>query len=787
MSESHQNYSEFLISKAQYDKPSGFDLSWPLSEKLFPFQAAIVRWCLKRGRAAVFADTGLGKSFIQSAWAEAVHQYTGNRVLIVAPLCVAQQTVREAEKLGITIKYAREFSKETGIYITNYEMIENFREGIENNFFDGVVLDESSIIKHQDGKTRAQIIDLCSKIPFRLSCTATPSPNDFMELGSQAEFLGVMTQVEMLSMFFIHDSAETSKWRLKGHGKDRFWEWLSTWSIFIKKPSDIGFSAENYNLPELKIEMHSIGERLATNEEIFGIQARQQIKRETVNERVAACADLVNLSVGPFVVWCHRNDESEKLAQLIPDAVEIKGSDKLEKKEKALLDFADGRVRVLITKPKIAGFGLNWQHCNQMAFVGLSDSYEQIYQAIRRCWRFGQTRPVTVTMIAHAAEGPVLENIQRKEKQADEMATSLIEHMRAFQEREVKQLSRQVSEYKLDSSTGKNFTVFHGDCVEVARTIESDTIDYSIFSPPFASLYTYSNSDRDMGNSKNYHDFWIHFGFLIDELIRIMRPGRNISVHCMNLTTSKQRDGVIGIRDFRGDVIREFQKRGFIYHSEVCIWKDPVVAMQRTKALGLLWKQIKKDSAMNRQGLPDYVVTFRKPGVNAKPICHTAEEFPVDKWQHYASPVWFDIKQSNTLNGRIARDKNDERHIAPLQLDLIERCIDLWSAKDDLIFSPFTGVGSEGVISLKMNRRFIGSELKKSYFDIASKFLHECETSSDNSNSTFAPFILSENPRTAAVNFHNRKLKTVNASQIDQIEDQLEWDLNCEVDEANHE
>lgn len=775
-------YSEFLKSKELKDQSVGFDVSWPLPEMLFDFQKAIVKWALKRGRAAVFADTGLGKSMIQAAWADAVSQYTGNRVLIVAPLCVAPQTVREAEKLGIRIRYLREFGKdeegnptdhgETGIIITNYEMIEKFRDGIESGYFDGIVIDESSILKHQDSKTRARIIELCGSIPYRLSCTATPAPNDYMELGSQAEFLGVMSQVEMLAMFFVHDSGQTSKWRLKGHGKSKFWEWLATWSVFIKKPSDIGFSDIGYNLPDLRMEMIQMGE-VAPYLDITGIAARAAAKRATVDERVQACADLVNKSTGPFLIWCHRNDESEKLAALIPGSIEVTGSDSVTQKELAIEAFTNGETRVLITKPKIAGFGLNWQHCNQMAFVGLSDSFEQIYQAIRRCWRFGQKNAVDVYMIAHKAEGPVLENIRRKEAQAEEMSRSLVGFMREFQEREVRELTREKSNYLRDFATGEGWSVHLGDCVEVASEIETGSIDFSVFSPPFSSLYTYSNSDRDMGNSKNDAQFWAHFRFLIQEIFRIMRPGRNVSVHCMNLPTSKSREGYIGIRDFRGDVIREFQRFGFIYHSEVCVWKDPVVAMQRTKALGLLWKQIKKDSAMSRQGIPDYVVTFRKPGENTKPIAHTPEEFPVDKWQHYASPVWFDIKQSNTLNGRLAREEDDERHIAPLQLDLIQRCLDLWSMPGDLVFSPFTGIGSEGFVSLQMGRRFIGAELKRSYFDIAKRNLEAA------SSVELTPFQLKVNPRDAAVNFHNRK----NAPPVEPSTEEISEDQTSIFDE----
>lgn len=722
-----KDYQDFLNKKLSTFESVGFDCDDVLiPEKLFDFQKAIVKWALKKGRAAIFADTGLGKSFMQASWAEAVFQYTGNRVLIVAPLCVAQQTVKEGEKLGISIKYLREMDYDsTGVMITNYEMVENFQEAIEKGFFDGIVLDESSILKHKDSKTRQRIIDLARDIPYRLTCTATPSPNDHMELGSQAEFLGIMTQIEMLAMFFVHDSGETSKWRLKGHGKSRFWEWLTTWAVYIKKPSDIGFNDDGYDLPPLNYINHQIGE--ATCDEIsgLGLQGRQKAKKDSLEDRVKKCAEVVNSEPGSWIVWCHRNDESTMLQQLIPGSVEIKGSDKIEKKESVLTDFVNGDVKILITKPKIAGFGLNWQHCNQMAFVGLSDSFEQIYQATRRCWRFGQKKPVDIHFVCHALEGPVLENIKIKESKAEEMAQSLVGFMRDFQTQEIRKLQREVAPYNPDMAIGEKWTLYNADCVEIARNLDDESIDYSVFSPPFSSLYTYSNSERDMGNSSTDEQFWTHFKFLIKELYRILRTGRNISVHCMNLPASKTRDGYIGIKDFRGDIIRAFQEVGFIYHSEVCVWKDPVVAMQRTKALGLLWKQIKKDSSRCRQGIPDYVVTFRKDGINTKPIEHTPEEFPVDKWQHYASPCWMDISQSNTLNKKMARDNDDERHIAPLQLDLIQRCLELWSAPGDVVFSPFAGIGSEGVVSLELGREFIGTELKKSYFECAKRYLSD--------------------------------------------------------------
>ena len=714
------NYQDFLDKKSVMAIVSGHDDD-NINHNLFDFQRVIVQWALRRGRAAIFADTGLGKTLMQTSWADSVCRHTGGDVLIVAPLCVAHQTVDEADKFGISVNYTRSQERiKSGINITNYEMLDKF----DMDSFAGVVLDESSIIKNRDGKTRNALIESCRNIKYKLSCTATPSPNDFMELGNQCEWLGIVTMVEMLAMFFINDAGDTGTWILKGHGKVKFWEWLATWAIVIKNPSDLGFDGSKYILPELKITSHIV--ESATTNGLFadiavGLMDRNAARKDSIDDRVAKCADIVNGSTDQWVIWCNRNEESEKLAKLIEGSKDVKGSDTIDYKEKTIDAFTRGELRVLVTKPSICGYGMNWQHCRNTAFVGLSDSWESYYQAIRRFWRFGQTDIVNCHVISAESEGAVVENIRRKELQNQTMSQEMVIHMSEYVKSEMFGIATQKSEYERRVFEGDGYTLHNADCIDLAREIESDSVGFTIYSPPFASLFTYSNSDRDMGNSKSYDDFSQHFSYLIDEMYRITMPGRLMAVHCMQLTTSKTNDGFIGIRDFRGDLIRMFQSKNWIYHSEVCIWKDPVVAMQRTKALGLLHKTIKKDSSMSRQGLADYLIVMRKPGTNIVPISHTPEQFPVDMWQRYASPVWFDINQTRTLNYREARHEDDVKHICPLQLDVIERALELWSAPDDLVFSPFLGVGSEGYCSVKMGRRFIGSELKPSYFDQAVK------------------------------------------------------------------
>lgn len=711
-------YAEFIASKRKASTFEGIEPG-QMHPDLFDWQRRVVQWALRKGRAAIFADCGMGKTFMQLEWAS----HIPGDVVLLTPLAVGAQTEREAARFGFDARVSRDGERAAKITIINYEKLHKLDAGA----YAGVVLDESSILKSMDGRTKNDLIAMFGATRFRLACTATPAPNDHMELGNHAAFLGVSTMPEMLATYFCHDGGETSVWRLKGHAVDDFWAWVASWAMMIRRPSDIGFADNGYTLPPLNIHIHEVKADIKREGELFAMPAlaldeQRKARRATLEARVKAAADIANSVEGQVLVWCELNDESDALRDSIYGSKAVSGSDDDDTKSTRMTDFAAGDLRCLVTKPKIAGFGMNWQSCAQMVFVGLSHSYEQFYQAVRRCWRFGQDRPVDVHIVTSDAERAILDNIQSKQEKADEMVAQMVEKMKATMLDELGMPSAAArAEYVERSESGDGWTMHNGDCVDVVSRMPSESVGFSVFSPPFASLYTYSASDRDMGNCRTHSEFYAHFEYLVRELYRVTMPGRMLSFHCMNLPTSKERDGFIGIRDFRGELIRMFCDAGWIYHSEVCIWKDPVTAMQRTKALGLLHKQIKKDSCMSRQGIADYLVTMRKPGVNPVPVRHsgTGGDMPVEMWQQYASPVWMDINPSDTLQYQSAREHEDERHICPLQLQVIDRALTLWSAPGDVVLSPFAGIGSEGFCAVRAGRRFIGVELKKSYYEQA--------------------------------------------------------------------
>lgn len=440
-------YEKFLAEKAIVDIPTGFEPTGELPEKLFDFQKDVVRWGLRRGRAALFEDCGLGKSPQQLAWAEQVVKQTGKSVLILAPYCVAQQTVREGKKFGIEVILARSQAdiKGIGIYITNYEKLHKF----DVYEFSGIVLDESSILKSYDGATRDLIIESFRKTQFKLACTATPAPNDFMELGNHAEFLGVMSRVEMLATFFVHDGGDTSKWRLKRHAQEDFWKWLCSWAVNIRKPSDLGYDDKGFKLPKLNMFEHIVESNQKMDGYLFALpasslQERREARKESKFERVQKACELADDS--QWVYWCNLNSESELIAKEL-NAVEIRGSTGEDEREEIALGFINGDIKRVVTKPSLWGFGLNLQCCQNTALVGLSDSYEEFYQLIRRFWRFGQKKEVNAHVIISSLEGAVLSNIKRKESDARKLADSMIKNMADISSAEIKGSTKETITY----------------------------------------------------------------------------------------------------------------------------------------------------------------------------------------------------------------------------------------------------------------------------------------------------------------------------------------------------
>jgi DNA methylase len=715
------DYFKFLESKQKNHVYSGFDIDeHELNKFMFPFQKFIVKRALKAGKYAIFADCGLGKTLMQLEWANQVNRYTNKPVLILAPLAVSGQTIKEGSKFHIDV--CRYNGSNSPIQISNYEQLEN----IDTTIFSGIVLDESSILKNFEGATKKLILDLFASTPYKLACTATPSPNDPMELGNHSEFLDIMSRNEMLAMYFVHDGGETAKWRLKGHATKLFYQFIGTWAIMLNKPQDIGFSMDGYELPSLNIIEKQIKTPKRNNGSLFNdaiISATNfnQELRLTKEIRLKKVVEIVNASPDEnFLIWIKQNEEGELLKKMIPDAIEVKGSDTNEWKEKHLLGFAENKFRILISKTKIASFGMNYQNCRNQIFASLDFSFEGLYQAIRRSYRFGQKNEVNIYLITTDTMSNVKLSIDTKQKQFEIMQDEMSKAINA-------NLNNKLmikANYDIEEEKNDWYHIKRGDCIQLIQELDNESIGLSVFSPPFAELYTYSSHLEDMGNSKDYNEFLTQFGFLIKELHRVMMQGRNVCVHCMDLPIQKGKEGFIGLRDFSGMILRAFEDAGFIYASRVTIWKDPVVEMQRTKALGLLHKQIKKDSTMSRVGIPDYVMIFRKDGERNNPVANT--DIPVDLWQKYASPVWMDIDYGNTLQGfRNGRDEKDEKHICPLQLDTIERLIHLYSNKGDVVFTPFMGIGSEVYQAVKMGRRGIGFELKESYFDLAKK---NCKT-----------------------------------------------------------
>lgn len=708
------NYQEFIESKRMKVKETGIDLkNDELNPLLFDFQKEVVKRALKLGKCAVFADCGLGKTFIQLEWANKVVKNTQKPVLILCPLAVAEQTIQEKNKFNIDSEISKFKNNEeikTQIYITNYEQLDN----INCNLFSGIVIDESSILKSFSGKIRNKIIDSFAKTPFKLACTATPSPNDEIEIGNHSEFLNVMSSVDMVAKYFTTDKDRINgnKYRLKKYAREDFYRWIKSWSIVCSKPSDLGnFDDINYKLPELNLIEQKIETEKKDNGKLFNDIAVNAMTfneelRRSKEDRLNKAVQLIKSKPNEqFIVWIKQNEEGEYLRNALKDeeAKEVKGSDSTEYKEKTLLDFAKGEYRILITKAKIAQYGLNFQNCNNQIFASLDFSFESLYQAIRRSYRFGQKKEVNIYLITTDTMQNVIEAINDKRSKFISMRDGILNVNDKMNNDELDELQEPCIE--------ENYKLFNGDCIELIKDIETESIDYSFFSPPFGALYVFSNNPNDMSNVKDDDEFYEHFKFLIPELNRVLKKGRLVTLHLMQGTTLKGKDGYYSIKDFRGDIIRLFQKEGFYFHAETMIRKDPKTVAIRTKNHQLMWGTTQKDSSIVRSGLADYLITFRKKGENETPINNN---IPFDLWCKMAEPVWLEINESDTLPTQ--KDVRDEKHITATQLTPIEWLYEMYCNKGETVLSPFSGIGSEGYVAVKNGRKFIGFELKPSYF-----------------------------------------------------------------------
>lgn len=762
----NDKYQQFLSKKVLTPRQTGFDVDPnDINPALFPFQREIVRWACKRGTAALFEECGLGKTIQQLEWARLIVKHTGGKVIILAPLAVAGQTVAEGAKFGINLRYVEsgeDVTADDQIVISNYDRLHLFELGD----FAGVVLDESSILKSLMGKTRTAIIQACSVVPYRLACTATPAPNDFTELGNHAECLGILKMNQMLATWYMNDSSDTGTWRLKKHAESDFWRWLTSWAVCISRPADLGseYDMPNFDLPDLVIHANNIGISQVTIDRTWdsgrlipddhpSSTGLHKVKRESLADRVIEVKRLVDGydADEPIILWCDTDYEADALIKAFPEAVEVRGSHKREVKLARLAQFSSGEKRMIITKPEIAGFGLNWQHCAVQILAGVSFSFERFYQAARRSYRFGQTRPVNVHMVYAETEGNVVQVLRTKQAHFIEMQEKMNAAMHEYG------LFRKDDKIMTfvntsDKVFGAHFELMRGDCVKRVKEIGDNSIHFSVYSPPFSDLFTYSDHLEDMGNSRNDDEFMEQYQFLVDEIYRVTMPGRLTAVHCADLPAFKFKHGAAGLRDFSGAIIRAHESAGWVYHSRVTIWKDPVIEVTRTKAHGLLHKTFVSNATAVRVGNPDYLLVFAKhPHDGGEPVTHTnqfgvyvgtnppqvadytgfgrseSDSYSIAKWQRYASPVWMDIDQTNVLNYRVGRDEQDEKHICPLQLDVIGRAIDLWTNKGDTVFTPFAGIGSEVYQAIKMGRRGIGIELKESYWKTAQQVCQQAE------------------------------------------------------------
>lgn len=748
-------YADLLIAKTAAPLNAGIAEMPDISDVLYGYQKECVEFGIDGGRWGLFLDTGLGKTLCEFEWSTHAADASNGYALILTPLAVAAQMRREAERFGYQARVIREQSEaRPGINICNYDRLHLIDPGA----FGSVCLDESAILKDMTGKMSRALRGAFADHRWRMIASAVPAPNDRTEIGQSAEFLGIMPATEMLMRWFIADFGKTGAYRLKQHGEAAFWDWVASWSRMAGHPRELGYDDAGFDLPELRIIRHQVEGAVRMDGSLFGgpVSATgiHDLKRQTSEARSAAVARVVEEEIDePWVLWVDTDYEADALCsalrRICPSRVlDVRGSMPTRTKEETLERFAaSGEPLWLVTKPSIAGWGLNWQHCARMAFCGRSYSYEQWYQAIRREWRYGQNREVLVHLAVAEGEDLIGRVLERKANDHRRMQ----EQMAAAMSRQVNRRTTEkvIAPYEpiasavapewlggapvacMAAEIGERFALFNGDCVSVMRQLPDASIDLSVYSPPFAGIYIYSDSVADMGNCADDDEFLRQYRWAAEEQYRIVRPGRLAVVHCKDLRNLQSVTGRSGLRDFPGKLIEVHQSCGWEFHTRITIWRCPVKQQATSKGSRLNYKDLLKDSSLSMMGLPEYLLIFRRwPEGEAqvalmRPVQQTKEGFALEQWQKWASPVWGwpaaddSLDETDVLGSE--KDAGDEKHICPLPLDITRRVVGMWSNPGDIVLSPFAGIGSEGKVALSEGRRFVGIELKAGYFKQAAE------------------------------------------------------------------
>ena len=800
-------YREFIETKFKFSKSYGFEINKHIINPLLKqHQKDIVHWAIKKGRAAIFASFGLGKSFIQTEILRIIHLTESGRHLIIAPLGVRQEFLRDGKRLNVDYKFIRKTEDvgEDGFYITNYESV---RDGkLDVNLFTSVSLDEASVLRSYGSKTYQEFLPLFDDIKYRFVATATPSPNRYKELIHYAGFLGVMDTGQALTRFFQRDSSKANNLTLYPHMEKEFFTWLHSWAIFLQKPSDLGHCDDGYELPAIKVFYHEVSTDLYSGKEdrdgqmqmikdaAMGLKDAATEKREGIPQRIEQMMGIINNDPDShYIIWHDLESERHAINQALKEAVDVFGSQDLEIREQRIIDFSDGKFKYLSTKPEIAGSGCNFQrHCHKAIFLGIGYKFNDFIQAIHRIHRFLQTKQVEIHIIYSQNERLILKSLQKKWSEDDnlrEKMTEIIKENGLCTTGLEKELSRGIG-MKRQEIKGSLFTAINNDCVEETKSMQSNSIDLIHTSIPFGNHYEYSANYNDFGHNEDNPSFFNQMDYLTPELLRILKPGRVAAIHVKdrirfgNVTGY----GMPSVDPFHSDCIVHYRKHGFVYFGMITVVTDVVRENNQTYRLG--WTENCKDGSKMGVGSPEYILLFRKLPTDTSrayadvKVAKSKEEYSRGRWQidahsfwrssgdrlltseelqgyapdkigkifsqrsletiydykqhvkiaetldnkgslptkfmavapgSHDDDVWHDVNRMITLNAEQSK-RSLEKHICPLQLDIIERIITRFSNKDELVFDPFGGIMSVPYMALKLGRRGIATELNTSYF-----------------------------------------------------------------------